>query len=610
MGANDQRLRRKKPVKLHRQHFAVRGVGEIHTDSGADNNYEPFHRLHRGGFDGFIEDSRDEDLHNVYHPRPTKHTAFSPFNSIASAFQRGSHAGGTTVHLFMWWAVVIVVSILLGLFYSSLTKIQSQQQQQQQQQQADTKKTDDWNQDDFEKDHVMQNAGYSHSFYYNGHMMMRANQEHRHRKNAASIAAQPSHRRLPCQFKSTNTTNTERDVHIGTGLEGFGKDYSSPTYHYTTNDDTHSNTKPVALAYPTQNNNNNAMRNRQQQNIDPPSDLTFATVSSTSSKLSLSPGHEDFSSASPIVPKANNKRTRRTPKQSSPDQYIQQQRRRQQYLKLPAYPDLYQELYNLEDEMEMGNVYQEEEVQPEVTPASITSLKKDDDSVSSIESSITFSELKLMNVIGGGGYGQVWKATWKGTPVAVKVLLGDAKSVEKETEFASEINMLKGMRHPNICLYMGACVDPPNRAIITELASNGSLWDALRQPLPPLFKAMDGIHGWPNILYEDDYQDDTFGVVPPQGTWPWAAVWRVASGAARGMTYLHGMDPPVLHRDLKSANLLLDDSFATKVCDFGLSRLKAHGSMTGNCGTVQWMAPEVSWCQCICICVFLTEKCA
>jgi serine/threonine protein kinase len=60
------------------------------------------------------------------------------------------------------------------------------------------------------------------------------------------------------------------------------------------------------------------------------------------------------------------------------------------------------------------------------------------------------------------------------------------------------------------------------------------------------------------------------------------------------MAYLHHGHPPVLHRDLKSANLLLDDAYTVKVCDFGLSRLKAQArSMTGNCGTVQWMAPEV-----------------
>lgn len=163
------------------------------------------------------------------------------------------------------------------------------------------------------------------------------------------------------------------------------------------------------------------------------------------------------------------------------------------------------------------------------------------------------------------------------------------------------------MRHPNVCLYMGACVDPPNRAIVIELAANGSVWDALRLPLMPPYVPSDGTSGsaWPLRLY----MPDEHGTPPrrsgygsprisapmlPKGTWPWGLVKRVACGAARGMAYLHSGNPPVLHRDLKSANILLDDSYTAKVCDFGLSRLKAQErSMTGNCGTVQWMAPEV-----------------
>jgi len=240
------------------------------------------------------------------------------------------------------------------------------------------------------------------------------------------------------------------------------------------------------------------------------------------------------------------------------------------------------------------------------------------DAASSLTSPIPYSELTLGNLIGGGGFGQVWEAKWRGTPVAVKVLTVTSalEHVQKAIlqEFAAEINMVSGMRHPNVCLYIGACLEAPNRAIVTELAANGSLWDALRKTLQPPYLVADGTtrFAWPTHLYPssgtaDPFNDGTIladhrGVVPsdlpppyaPIGAWPWVLVKRVASGAARGMNYLHCGQPSVLHRDLKSANILLDESYNAKVCDFGLSRLTAKTrSMTGNCGTVQWMAPEI-----------------
>lgn len=197
--------------------------------------------------------------------------------------------------------------------------------------------------------------------------------------------------------------------------------------------------------------------------------------------------------------------------------------------------------------------------------------------------SISLEDLHLSHVLGGGSFGQVWQGYWKGTPVAVKIL-SHVNQVAIPTDvvsaFESEVAMLASLRHPNICLYMGACLALPNRAIITELVSRGSLWNVLRTP--GLFPS----HSAPPCL-------------------PWWVSKRVIEDTCRGLIYLHSLSPPVIHRDLKSANLLLDDSYHVKICDFGLARLRSLDTSTGGdssglcnvmtaqVGTLQWMAPEV-----------------
>lgn len=80
-----------------------------------------------------------------------------------------------------------------------------------------------------------------------------------------------------------------------------------------------------------------------------------------------------------------------------------------------------------------------------------------------------------------------------------------------------------------------------------------------------------------------------------ESKWPSWAIRKVLDGTCKGLIYLHSNTPsPIIHRDLKSANILLDDSFNVKICDFGLARLRDFSvQMTANVGTVQWMAPEV-----------------
>eukprot|EP00164_Ancoracysta_twista_P017902 GFYU01030723.1.p1 GENE.GFYU01030723.1~~GFYU01030723.1.p1 ORF type:complete len:265 (-),score=76.21 GFYU01030723.1:138-833(-) len=137
------------------------------------------------------------------------------------------------------------------------------------------------------------------------------------------------------------------------------------------------------------------------------------------------------------------------------------------------------------------------------------------------------------------------------------------KQLTKElvAEFSSEVAMMSSLRHPNMVLFLGACTKAPNYCLVTELASRGSLWSIIHNPSIPF-----------------DY----------------ALVIKMTKDIARGLQFLHNCKPPIIHRDLKSANLLVDDNFNIKLSDFGLARVKAHTqTMTGNIGTFQWMAPEV-----------------
>ena len=176
---------------------------------------------------------------------------------------------------------------------------------------------------------------------------------------------------------------------------------------------------------------------------------------------------------------------------------------------------------------------------------------------------IKFDDLQFEEEIGGGASGKVWRAMWRGTPVAVKVFSGPTKAnyvphamIEK---FAAEINLLKGMSHPNICLYMGACLTPPDWAIVTELAAHGSLWDSLRRPLSPPYVVADGISCWqyaprPLTTLSSHFPPP---LAPPRGTWPWILVKKVAFGSARGMNYLHCGRPPILYAELGPKSLEL-----------------------------------------------------
>ncbi|KAL6758610.1 hypothetical protein V8C86DRAFT_2592545 [Haematococcus lacustris] len=199
--------------------------------------------------------------------------------------------------------------------------------------------------------------------------------------------------------------------------------------------------------------------------------------------------------------------------------------------------------------------------------------------------SVAFDELVLKQQIGSGGFGNVYFGYLQGSPVAIKVAVlrplhpspaaglaaacPDQQSASAHAstvaEFQREVTTMSRIpHHPNVLRLLAACVELPHLALVTEYCPRGSLYSLLHSHTAP-----------PLSLRQ---------------------VLTLCLGAARGMAHLHACRPPILHRDLKSANLLLDDMGSVKIADFGLSKQQAHSpreAMTGGLGTYQWTAPEV-----------------
>ncbi|KAL1819858.1 hypothetical protein ACET3Z_014727 [Daucus carota] len=175
---------------------------------------------------------------------------------------------------------------------------------------------------------------------------------------------------------------------------------------------------------------------------------------------------------------------------------------------------------------------------------------------------ILWEDITLGERIGLGSYGEVYRGDWHGTEVAVKKFLDQELTGDSLEEFKSEVWIMKRVRHPNVVLFMGAVTRPPNLSIVTEFLPRGSLYRLIHRPNNQL-----------------DIRRRL----------------RMALDAARGMNYLHNCTPVIVHRDLKSPNLLVDKNWVVKVCDFGLSKMKNSTflSSRSTAGTAEWMAPEV-----------------
>ncbi|KAF9975792.1 hypothetical protein BGZ73_000383 [Actinomortierella ambigua] len=169
------------------------------------------------------------------------------------------------------------------------------------------------------------------------------------------------------------------------------------------------------------------------------------------------------------------------------------------------------------------------------------------------------TSLVVRNTIGAGGYGQVYHASWNGRTAAVKKFFVVQDDIRQSAAIQHEIDMLEKLRYRHIIQFYGTTYHEGMLVLVMDYAEGGSLKSAI-----------DG-----------------------RRITDWATKKRVAQEIVRGLAYIH--HEKVLHRDLKSMNVLFTRHMEVKLCDFGLATLKVRSasSTTTLKGTIRWMAPEL-----------------
>ncbi|XP_074324565.1 putative serine/threonine-protein kinase PBL23 [Apium graveolens] len=159
-------------------------------------------------------------------------------------------------------------------------------------------------------------------------------------------------------------------------------------------------------------------------------------------------------------------------------------------------------------------------------------------------------------LIGNGGFGRVYKGQLKQNNKIVAIKQLDKNAMQGNTEFLEEVAALSHVQHPNLVNLIGYCTDGQQKILVYEYLSNGSL---------------------------EDHLFEVSGKKPPLD---WSTRMKIAKGVAQGLEYLHDSpNSPIVYRDFKASNILLDDEFNPKLSDFGHSKLglageKDHVSLT------------------------------
>lgn len=192
------------------------------------------------------------------------------------------------------------------------------------------------------------------------------------------------------------------------------------------------------------------------------------------------------------------------------------------------------------------------------------STEKTTTSMTTSLAQLPWSSLQMGQLIGNGGYGDVYKATWQGIDVAVKQLYLKTLSGDLAADFQREATLMAQCQFPHIVRLYGVCEEPGHTAMVMEYLPKGSLYQ---------------------ILHDS------------KETLPWNPIrWNLAIDVGKGLAYLHSQN--IVHRDLKSLNVLLDNQYRAKIADFGLAKIKLETNSTTTktkqgMGTTRWRAPEL-----------------
>lgn len=167
---------------------------------------------------------------------------------------------------------------------------------------------------------------------------------------------------------------------------------------------------------------------------------------------------------------------------------------------------------------------------------------------------IPFDEIELGECIGGGGVGMIYNGWWKNEPVALKTLFDTRIGEDLKKEYMDELLVMSRVKHSNIVTFLGACMTPPNLCFVMEMCE-GSLFDMIH-------------------VKRETYSD--------------RECVRMLIDVGSALEYLHAQKPTIIHRDIKSHNVLRAYDGSLKICDFGLVKVK-----NATAGTPAYMAPEL-----------------